>query len=314
MHPDTMSVVLVRVGLWSRFEVRVGLPSYAETKADGVRLTGTTDSLIGGKILLKSGDKGAVSVLGSAILPTGARRIDEHAFQPGGVLISDVNISKKIVVTTNVGYYYTSWSRASRPYLRRLDSEFCVNEEHQYLFEFYAQNLRHTWIHRYAATGGSWTIESGQPSFSGGFGSAITRMVPITGALESRALIQCEPSAGSSRKTSSESAGLRVPPAAVTAAGRRWCNFPLEYGKNCSVYFAGVFAFFGFFFSRRCLSLLIAASMPWLDGELDGEYATAKFGIQAPLFVIRFGNSHSATGSLRIAREPRGGPCKRILR
>jgi hypothetical protein len=43
-------------------------------------------------------------------------------------------------------------------------------------------------------------------------------------------------------------------------------------------YFAGVFAFFGFFFSRRCLSLLIAVSMP----RLDGKYATAKLCSKGP--------------------------------
>ena len=164
--------LLVRVGLASRFEVRVGLPSYAETKTDGVRVDGATDSAIGGKILLKSGDKGAVSVLGSAILPTGARRIDEHAFQPGGTLISDVNISKKIVVTTNVGYIYTS-SQGERHDLTFAVStlNFALTKNISIYSEFYAQNLRHTLILRYAATGGSWTIRKRTAiDFSGGFG------------------------------------------------------------------------------------------------------------------------------------------------
>jgi len=164
--------LLVRVGLFSRLEVRVGLPSYAETKSGDIRVTGSTDSSIGGKILLKSGDKGAVSVLGSAILPTGARRIDEHAFQPGGVLISDVNISKKIVVTTNVGYIYTS-SQGERHDLTFAVStlNFALTKNINIYSEFYAQNLRHTSIHRYAATGGSWTIRKRTAiDFSGGFG------------------------------------------------------------------------------------------------------------------------------------------------
>jgi hypothetical protein len=164
--------LLLRVGLFSRFEVRVGLPSYAETKTDGVRLTGTTDSSIGGKILLKSGDKGAVSVLATAILPTGARRIDEHAFQPGGTLISDVNISKKIVVTTNVGYFYTSWQGERHDLTFAVSTlNFALTKNINIYSEFYAQNLRHTWIHRYAATGGSWTIRKRTAiDFNGGLG------------------------------------------------------------------------------------------------------------------------------------------------
>jgi len=164
--------VLVRAGLFSRFEVRVGLPSYAETKTDSVRMAGATDSLIGGKILLKSGDKGAVSVLASAILPTGSRRIDEHAFQPGGTLISDVNISKKIVVTTNVGYFYTSWQEQRHDLTFAVSTlNFALTKSVNIYSEFYAQNLRHTWIHRYAAAGGSWTIRKRTAiDFSGGFG------------------------------------------------------------------------------------------------------------------------------------------------
>jgi len=164
--------VLVRAGLFSRFEVRVGLPSYAETKTDSVRMSGATDSLIGGKILLKSGDKGAVSVLASAILPTGSRRIDEHAFQPGGTLISDVNISKKIVVTTNVGYFYTSWQEQRHDLTFAVSTlNFALTKSVNIYSEFYAQNLRHTWIHRYAAAGGSWTIRKRTAiDFSGGFG------------------------------------------------------------------------------------------------------------------------------------------------
>ena len=164
--------LLVRVGLFSRFEVRVGLPSYAETKTEAGRTSGATDSFIGGKILLKSGDKGAVSVLGSAILPTGSRRMDEHAFQPGGILISDVNISKKIVVTTNVGYVYTSWQEQRHDLTFAVSTlNFALTKTVNIYSEFYAQNLRHTWIHRYAAAGGSWTIRKRTAiDFSGGFG------------------------------------------------------------------------------------------------------------------------------------------------
>src|SRR6186713_181625 len=108
--------VLVRVGLFSRVEFRAKLPTYVETHNSEIRDSGWDDSTIGGKILLKSGDKGAVSLMPTLVLPTGTRSIAEHVFQPGGVLISDVNISKKIVVTSNFGYFWLS-SDAKRYHL-----------------------------------------------------------------------------------------------------------------------------------------------------------------------------------------------------
>lgn len=164
--------LMVRVGLSSRLEVRAGLPSYVETKANGVKLSGADDSLIEGKILVKSGDKGAVSVLASGILPTGTRRIAEHAFQPGGTLISDVNISKKIVVTTNVGYFRISLLGERHDLTFAVSTlNFALTRKISIYSEFYAQNLRHTWIHRYAATGGDWTIRKQTAiDFSGGLG------------------------------------------------------------------------------------------------------------------------------------------------
>ncbi len=164
--------LLVRVGLSSRVEVRAGLPTYAETKTNGVRQSGTLDSYIGGKILLKSGDKGAVSVLGGTVLPTGSRRIDEHTFQPGGTLITDVNISKKIVVTSNVGYIRTSWEQERHDLTFAVSTlNFALTKNINIYSEFYALNLRHTWIRRYAATGGAWTIRKRTAiDFSAGFG------------------------------------------------------------------------------------------------------------------------------------------------
>ncbi|HET9132411.1 MAG TPA: transporter [Terriglobia bacterium] len=164
--------LLLRAGLWSRFEFRFGLPTYAETKSNDVRTSGMKDSSIGGKILLKSGDKGAVAVLATAILPTGSRRIDEHKFQPGGTLISDVNLSKKMVVTTNVGYIYSSWEAQRHDLTFAVSTlNFALTKDINIYSEFYVQNLRHTWIHRYAATGGSWTVRKRTAfDWSTGFG------------------------------------------------------------------------------------------------------------------------------------------------
>jgi hypothetical protein len=76
------------------------------------------------------------------------------------------------------------------------------------------------------------------------------------------------------------------------------------------LYLAGVFAFFGFFFSRRCLSLLIAVSMP----RQDGGCATANFQNRGCLFVIRLCNSNRASRLFWSRFGSRGTPCKWILR
>lgn len=153
--------LLLRVGVSSRVELRAGLPSYVDTKAGGVQSTGADDAAIEGKVLVKSGDKGAVSVLASTTLPTGTRRIAEHTYQPGGTLISDVNISKKIVVTTNVGYFRISLAGDRHDLTFAVSTlNFALKRSINIYSEFYAQNLRHTYIHRYAATGGKWTIRN----------------------------------------------------------------------------------------------------------------------------------------------------------
>ena len=151
--------LLVRVGLTNRLEVRAGLPTFAETKTGSSKASGFKDTSIGAKILLKSGDKGAVSVLAAAILPTGSASVDEPVFQPGARLISDVNLSKRTVVTTNVGYLYSSVQGERHTFTFAVSTlNFALTKNRTIYSEFYVQDLRHTWIHRYAATGGSWTI------------------------------------------------------------------------------------------------------------------------------------------------------------
>jgi hypothetical protein len=149
----------VRYGLFSRVEFRAQLPNYVVTETNGERLSGWDDSAVGTKILLKSGDKGAASLMVNAILPTGSTSIAERAFQPGATLISDVNLSKKFVVTTNVGYF--RMSSDGQPY----NLTFAVSTLNYALArsvniysEFYIKNVVHGARLRYAATGGEWTV------------------------------------------------------------------------------------------------------------------------------------------------------------
>jgi len=152
--------LLVRAGLFSRVEFRAGLPTYIETHDTQSRESGWSDTTIEGKILLKSGDKGAVSLMPSLILPTGTRSVAEHVFQPGGTLISDVNISKKIVVTSNFGYFWLS-SDAQRYNLTFAVStlNYAPARSVSIYSEFYVLNRQHGWLQRYAATGIQWTAK-----------------------------------------------------------------------------------------------------------------------------------------------------------
>jgi len=164
--------LLLRVGLSSRVEVRAGLPTYVETRNMSTQASGWDDTTIDGKILLKSGDRGAVSAMASAVLPTGTRSIAEHVFQPGGTLISDVNLSRKFVVTTNVGYYRLS-SQGQRYNLTFAVStlNYALAKKVSIYSEFYVLNRQHGWLQRYAATGGTWTVKKRTAiDLSAGFG------------------------------------------------------------------------------------------------------------------------------------------------
>jgi hypothetical protein len=162
----------VRYGLFSRVELRADLPTYVATETNGERLSGWDDTSLGTKILLKSGDKGAASMMFTAILPTGSTGMAERAFQPGATLISDVNLRKKFVVTTNVGYSYLS-ANGERYNLTFAVStlNYAIARTVNIYSEFYIQNIQHGARLRYAATGGEWIVKK-RTSFdwSAGFG------------------------------------------------------------------------------------------------------------------------------------------------
>jgi hypothetical protein len=152
--------LLMRVGLSSRIEVRANFPSYVVSRTAGVRISGSDDSSIEGKFLLKSGDRGALAVLTTAILATGSRSVAEHKFQPGVTLISDVSVTKKIVVTTNGGYYRASEAGQRYNFTFGVSTvNFALTRNLSVFTEFYALNHQHGWLRRYAATGISWTVK-----------------------------------------------------------------------------------------------------------------------------------------------------------
>jgi hypothetical protein len=164
--------LLVRYGLFSRVEFRANLPNYVEAKNNGERLSGWDNTAVGTKILLKSGDKGAASLMVTAILPTGSTSMAEQAIQPGATLISDVNLRKKFVVTTNVGYSRLS-ANGERYNLTFAVStlNYSIAPTVNIYSEFYIKNIQHGARLRYAATGGEWTVKKRTAfDWSAGFG------------------------------------------------------------------------------------------------------------------------------------------------
>jgi hypothetical protein len=100
--------LLLRVPVTERAELRVGLPSYLVSRADGRWASGADDLIVETKILLSSGEHAAYALLLNSLLPTGSREVAEHRFQPGAALAADFTLSQAAEVTLNLGYVHAS--------------------------------------------------------------------------------------------------------------------------------------------------------------------------------------------------------------
>jgi hypothetical protein len=100
--------LLLRVPVTERAELRVGLPSYRVSRADGKWVSGADDLFVETKVLLSSGKHAAYALLLNSLLPTGSREVAEHRFQPGAALAADFTLSQAAEVTLNLGYNHAS--------------------------------------------------------------------------------------------------------------------------------------------------------------------------------------------------------------
>jgi hypothetical protein len=164
--------VFVRVGVSKHVEIRGGVPSYLVGNGPAGRVTGADDALVESKLLFMSGRRVALGALASATLPTGARDVAEHTFQPGATFIADVTASKCVSLTTNAGY-----TRATAAGIRYdavsgvLTANVSVSSRTGFFTEFFAFNQPHDTPQKYVGFGGALRIgKRTSIDASGGFG------------------------------------------------------------------------------------------------------------------------------------------------
>lgn len=110
----TLGEVLVRIGIDSRWEVRLGLNSYDRHTPGGGedRISGAEDPYLGTKIRLveNSGARGAqpaaVSLLLLSTVPAGTDALSAHAWQPQAKLAAGWDLTPRLSLSSNLNYAY----------------------------------------------------------------------------------------------------------------------------------------------------------------------------------------------------------------
>lgn len=99
----TVGEVLVRVGLTSSLEARIGLNSVGIVDVAGERETALEDASLGGKLELITGTGGwTVGLLGDLTLPTGGAPLSGEAAVPGVKLAAARDLSDRIGIGVNL--------------------------------------------------------------------------------------------------------------------------------------------------------------------------------------------------------------------
>lgn len=102
----TVGEALVRAGLSSRAELRVGLNSYAVVTSPAVRQQGLEDLSLGAKIGLIPGGGlvPKVSLIVATSLPTGAAPFRQSMLQPEAKLTAAWDLSDRVAFSSNLNY------------------------------------------------------------------------------------------------------------------------------------------------------------------------------------------------------------------
>ncbi|MBK8249721.1 MAG: transporter [Gemmatimonadetes bacterium] len=117
----TVGEALLRVGLASRVELRLGFNSYAVVRSPGARQQGLEDASVGAKLGLISGG-GVVpkmSVIVASSVPTGAQPFRADKLQPEMKLTAawaSATVSPSLQTSTTAGFATSStlWARPVR--------------------------------------------------------------------------------------------------------------------------------------------------------------------------------------------------------
>jgi hypothetical protein len=99
----TFGELVARIGLNSRTELRVGIPSYISSR-DGGRATGLDDAALSAKYVLSSHPGRATALILGASLPTGSKRVAEREFQPQAILAAAYDLSDRAGLGLSAGY------------------------------------------------------------------------------------------------------------------------------------------------------------------------------------------------------------------
>ena len=114
----SLGEVLVRVGILSRAELRIGLNSFAIDRTGGVHSSGFEDAAIGVKYrFAEGGGKGsirpAMAFIAMTSLPTGGAPFRQPLLQPGGKLTAAWDITDRASFSSNVNYFMVRSSAAT---------------------------------------------------------------------------------------------------------------------------------------------------------------------------------------------------------
>ncbi|MFN7963678.1 MAG: transporter [Thermoanaerobaculia bacterium] len=110
-HGETFGELLLRVGVGSRFELRLAPGSYdRSTDRDGRVTTGFEDSAFGAKLQLaeEKGRRPALGLIVMSTVPSGARALRESAWQPGLAMALGWTLSPSFDLSANLG---AEWDR-----------------------------------------------------------------------------------------------------------------------------------------------------------------------------------------------------------
>ncbi len=107
----TVGEVLMRVGVASRAELRIGLNSYALVRTPSARTQGLEDASLGAKVGLVTGGGlvPKVSLIVASSVPTGAQPFRQSKLQPETKLTMAWDLSDRVAFSSNLNY---SWIRS----------------------------------------------------------------------------------------------------------------------------------------------------------------------------------------------------------
>lgn len=110
----TIGELLLRVPVARRVEFRLGINSFALSRAPGSDASGLEDASMGVKVNLAGGSERfdllqpSVGVIAETTLPTGDDAFGESDFQPGATLAVAWDLSDRVGLGSNLGYTYAS--------------------------------------------------------------------------------------------------------------------------------------------------------------------------------------------------------------